>query len=116
MNVRLKYLEVRAKRTTERIWFSETVTFLYGPVSTGKSTVARLVDYCLGGDLERTPAIQQEFVSAALSLTLGTSECVLERGATDTQFVRVTWATPAGELNSVNAPLDARPESLVEGQ
>ena len=114
MNVRLRYLDVRTRRTTERIDFSKSVTFLYGPVSTGKSTVARLVDYCLGGSLERTPAIQQEFVAAALSVTLGASQCLLERGTADTQSVRVTWSTPDGEVNSVNAPLEPDAQSLLE--
>lgn len=83
------------------------MTFLYGPVGTGKSTVARLVDYCLGGDLERTPAVQQEFVSAQLYVDLGVYACTLERSATDTQAMRVSWSRGEDEIESVNAPLDA---------
>ncbi|MGH9957088.1 MAG: hypothetical protein ACREBC_08155 [Pyrinomonadaceae bacterium] len=44
MKVRLRHLIVRTRSTIEQINFSEVVTFLHGPVSTGKSTVARLVD------------------------------------------------------------------------
>jgi rubrerythrin len=116
MNIRLTNLVVRTRQTTEQIPFSDTVTFLYGPVGTGKSTVARLVDYCFGGDLERTPAIQQEFVSVVLGAKLGDYECTFERGAEDTQAVRVTWTCGEDNFGSVNAPLSAGEVSLLDGE
>jgi rubrerythrin len=116
MNIRLTNLLVRTRQTTEEICFSETVTFLYGPVGTGKSTVARLVDYCFGGDLERTPAIQQEFVSVVLGATLGEYECAFERGAEDTQTVRVTWNRGEEDFGSVNAPLSAGEVPLLDAE
>jgi hypothetical protein len=115
MKIQLKHLVLRAKRATVQINFSEVVTFLHGPVSTGKSTVARLVDYCLGGELERTPAIQSEFVAAELSLILGDFDCTLERASEDTQYIRVTWSGNEEEIGSVNAPLSAQELSLVDG-
>lgn len=116
MKVRLIHLVIRTRQTTEQIRFSETVTFLYGPVGTGKSTVARLVDYCFGGDLERTPAIQQEFVSVVLGATLGEYECTFERGADDTQEVRVTWTRGEDDFGSVNAPLSAGEVPLLDAE
>ena len=116
MNIRLAQLVVRTRETIEQIRFSETVTFLHGPVGTGKSTVARLIDYCFGGDLERTPAIQQEFVSAALTAQVGDYECTFERGAEDTQAVRVTWTRGEDEFGSVNAPLTASQTRLLDGE
>lgn len=116
MKIQLRYLVLRTKRTTEQINFSEVVTFLHGPVSTGKSTVARLVDYCMGGELERTPAIQSEFVAAELSLALGDFNCTLERASEDTQYIRVTWSGLEGEIGSVNAPFAAQAPSLIEGE
>src|SRR5581483_2129244 len=113
MKVQLRKLIIRTKRTTEQINFSDVVTFLYGPVETGKSTVARLVDYCLGGDLERTPAIQQEFVTAKLSVELGEYDCALERGAMDTQAVRVSWSGNDTDVGSLNAPLEAGEAPLL---
>jgi hypothetical protein len=98
----------------EQIDFSDVVTLLHGPVSTGKSTVARLVGFCLGGNLERTPAIQQEFVAAQLSLVLGNYDCSLERAADDTQSVRVTWSGPDDDIGSVNAPLGSQTETLLD--
>lgn len=116
MRVQLQSIKIFTRRTTERIDFSEGVTFLHGPVSTGKSTVARLIDYCFGGDLERTPAIQQEFVAVELSIVLGNYNCTLERAATDTQSVRVTWSGPNDETGSVNAPLDSQNELLIDAE
>lgn len=116
MNIRLTHLVVRTRQTTEQIRFSETATFLYGPVGTGKSTVARLIDYCFGGDLERTPAIQQEFVSVVLGARLGEYECTFERGADDTQAVRVTWVHGENDFGSVNAPLSAGEVPLLDAE
>lgn len=116
MNIRLLYLVIRTRRTTEEIHFSESVTFLYGPVGTGKSTVARLIDYCFGGGLERTPAIQHEFVSAILGATFGEYECTLERGAEDRQAVRVTWTSGEDTFASVNAPLSAGDVPLLDAE
>jgi TolA-binding protein len=114
MKVRLRHLVVRTRKTVERIDFSEAVTFLHGPVSTGKSTVARLVDYCLGGDLERTPAIQQEFIAVDLALVLGKYECMIERGAEDTQGVRVTWSGSGDDRGSAYAPFSATNVRLLD--
>ncbi len=116
MNIQLTHLVVRTRQTTEQVIFSETVTFLYGPVGTGKSTVARLIDYCFGGELERTPAIQQEFISVVLGAKLGEYECTFERGAEDTQTVRVTWTRGEDDFGSVNAPLTAGDATLLEAE
>jgi hypothetical protein len=105
--MRLRELLVTTRQSVERVDFSVAVTFLYGPVGTGKSTVARLVDNCLGGDLERTPAIQQEFVAVQLGLELGKYICTIERSDTDTQSVRVSWTRDQEEFGSINAPLVA---------
>lgn len=119
MRFLLNYLIIRTRQTTERLDFSEGVTFLYGPVGTGKSTVARLIDYCLGGELERTPAIQHEFISATLSLVIGDYSCTLERGADDTLAVRATWTREADDdedIGSVNAPLRPSATSLLDAE
>jgi rubrerythrin len=116
MKMQLQYLLVHTRRTVEQIPFSEVVTFFHGPVSTGKSTVARLVDYCLGGTLERTPAIQQEFVSAELSIRLGNYDSRIERSEDDNQSVRVTWSGPDNSIGSVNAPFNSQPKPLLDAE
>ena len=65
--------------------------------------------------MERTPAIRQEFVAATLSIDLGIYRCELERAATDTQRVRVSWSTGDGEYGSVNAPLQAGSVAVLNG-
>lgn len=114
MKITLQKLIVRTRRTTEIIEFSDVVTYLFGPVSTGKSTVARLVDFCLGGTLERTPALQQEFVAAELELRIGEYYCVIERASDDTQSVRVNWSNTEGEVASINAPLQAAESPILD--
>ena len=114
MNVCIKRLVVTTRRKREVVEFSPTVTFIYGPVGTGKSTVARLIDYCLGGTLERTPAVQEEFVAATLSVDLGGHSCQLERAATDTQTVRVSWGNSDSAVESVNAPIPAGDVQLID--
>lgn len=116
MKIRLRHLVVRTRKTADQINFSEVVTFLHGPVSTGKSTVARLVDYCLGGELERTPAIQQEFVAVKLALVLGNYECKIERAADDTQSVRVNWSRPGNNIDSINVPLTPQASPLLDAE
>lgn len=116
MKIHLRNLIVRTKQTAEELHFSDTVTFLYGPVGTGKSTVARLIDFCFGGELEHTPAIQQEFVSVVLGAKVGEYECTFERGAEDAHAVRVTWRSKENDVGSVNAPLSAGEVPLVDGE
>ena len=116
MKIHIKNLVVTTRRTKEILEFSPTVTFIHGPVGTGKSTVTRLIDYCLGGSMERTPAVQKEFVAATLSIDLGIHGCQLERAATDRQTVRVSWRNGDGEYESVNAPIRAADVPLIEDE
>ena len=116
MKIQLRHLVVLTRQTTERVEFSDVVTFIHGPVSTGKSTVARLIDYCLGGDLEWTPAVQQEFVAATLHLALGECDCTIERSAEDASHVRLSWSGPGGNIGSVNAPFRAQETPLLNAE
>jgi len=108
MRLQLIQLMVQTKRTPEIVDFAPGVTFLHGPIGRGKSTVARLIDYCLGGELERTPAIQQEFLSARLSMVLGDVHCTIERAAEDTSAVRVNWIALDEDVGSLHVPLKAQ--------
>ncbi len=114
MKIHLNYLLVRTRQTTERVDLSSDVTFIHGPIGKGKSTVARLVNYCFGGNIERTPAIQQEFVSVELSANLGGYDCTFERASNDNQSVRVTWSGSNDNIGSVNAPFDSQDEPLID--
>ncbi len=117
MNIKISQLLVRTKKTTEVINFSQTVTFIYGPISKGKSTVLRLIDFCLGGNLERTPAIQQEFISAELAIKIGNNNCLIERSATDNSYVRISWTNDESEeLESIFAPIKADETQLINAE
>lgn len=115
MKILLEQLHVQTPKTKEIIDFSKSVTYVYGPVGKGKSTLARLIDFCFGGHLENTPAIQQEFISATLYVTLGAYKCTLERSATDTSSVRVTWYESEEDKGSIIAPLQADSDPIISG-
>jgi hypothetical protein len=89
MKLRLVTLEMAFKQATEVIeWAS--FNYFYGQMGAGKSTIARLVDYCFGGELVWTPALQSEFVAASLSMLIGDSDLTLNREANSNQ-VRARW-------------------------
>ena len=77
---------VTFKQSHERIEFG-VFTYFHGKIGAGKSTIARLIDYCFGGDVEMTPAMQSEFVDVTLSLVVNDSEVFLyrQRGAHQVQ-------------------------------
>ena len=95
MIVSLLNLKLRCKTSIEAIDFSH-VTFFHGEMSTGKSTIARLISFCFGGDLEQTPALQQELVSVALSLVINNYKVVIEREAIGSKQVQVNWSSENG--------------------
>jgi hypothetical protein len=113
MKLRIHQLRVVTKKTTEEVDLSTDVTFIHGPVSSGKSTTARLIDYCLGGGLERTPALRSEFVGVQLSATFGRYDVELDRGAEEGSAVRVTWDDGLGNKGALNAPLDPGTEPIL---
>lgn len=67
MKVVLKFLELHFRKSVETIEF-DLINFFWGKIGAGKSSIARLIDYCLGADINLTPALQLEFVQAVLSL------------------------------------------------
>jgi len=113
MKIRIHRLRVITKQSTEVVDFDADVTFIHGPVSSGKSTTARLIDYCLGGGLERTPAIRSEFVGAQLAATLGRFSVELDRGMEEGSPVRVTWDDGQGDKGAISAPLDPGSSPIV---
>lgn len=85
-------LHIAFKKSRETIKFTD-FTYFYGPMGAGKSTIARLVDFCLGGNLgekEMTPALQSEFVSASLSLKIEDTDLNLRRDCGE-NLIRANW-------------------------
>lgn len=93
MNIQLIDLVIVFKKAHEKIDFKD-FNYFYGQMGAGKSTIARLIDFCLGGDLgetEMTPALQTEFISASLSLKVAELPLVLERDTHSTK-VKARWS------------------------
>lgn len=93
MNIQLTDIVIAFKKSHEQIDFKD-FNYFYGQMGSGKSTIVRLIDFCLGGDLgetEMTPALQTQFVSASLSLKIENIPLVLERNANSNQ-VRARWS------------------------
>ncbi len=89
MRLRLKKLHLDLRKSIERIDLQGTVYF-YGPIGSGKSSIGRLIDYCLGGSYDWTPALQAEMVSAALELSINDVPLTLHRDKDSNQVV-ATW-------------------------
>lgn len=113
MDLRLRKLILTCRRSVEVQEFSE-VTYLFGEIGSGKSTIARLVDYCLGSrKLVMTPALQSEFVSAELSLDIeGVSTSIFRER--NSQRVTVSW-TEDEEAQQVSVPVRRASGSVVPG-
>ena len=113
MKIQLRHLELNCRTKVERVEFSPQVTFIHGPVSTGKSTVARLIDFCLGGELETTPALRAEFLAVRLAAVIGDYSVTFERELHQSSVVRVTWQKDNQDLGSLLAPLQAGEDPIL---
>lgn len=93
MKLRLNHLELTCRRAVYTVPFGD-FTYFYGEMGAGKSTIARLIDYCVGGGLDMTPALQSEFVSATLDFNINNVPIRVERAANANQVV-ASWGTQA---------------------
>jgi hypothetical protein len=104
MNIRFKTLSLQCRQSKEVLDLQFQILFFHGKVSSGKSSIARLIDFCFGGELEKTPAITKELVSVSLELTIEEYNVLLERQAESNQ-VRVTWMDLQNQGATVLAPV-----------
>lgn len=114
MNISFKSLSLRCKQPVESVELSAHVSVFHGMIASGKSSIARLIDYCLGGDLEPTPAINQELVSVALSASIGEHDLLLERELASNQ-VQATWKNAKGIVGSALLPAKEASKTPVWG-
>jgi uncharacterized Zn finger protein (UPF0148 family) len=110
MKIQFYRLALNNRESVEEIDLSAQICFFHGKISAGKSSIVRLIDFCLGGDLERTPAIMQELVSVSLFCQIADHEVVLDRESIGSKQVQVTWRTKGLESAKVLAPLHASPD------
>ena len=105
MKVKIINLKLVCRESEEFLDLNHHISFFHGQISAGKSSIARLIDYCLGGNIERTPAIKQELVSVKLLCIFNTSEVLFEREYGSNQ-IQVTWQDQNSRKFSVLAPTD----------
>lgn len=78
MKFRMLNLHLETKKQGIDIQLN-SINYFHGPISTGKSTIGRLIMYCLGKNMIETPALTKEFVSAKLSFETKDYSVVSER-------------------------------------
>lgn len=89
MRLSLKKLHLSLHRSIERIELPRVVYF-FGPIGSGKSSIGRLIDFCLGGSYSWTPALQAEMVAAALEMSVNGVAVTLHRDR-DSGQVMAAW-------------------------
>ena len=92
MKIVLSQLVLSFSKSREVIEFKD-FSYFHGQMGAGKSSIARLIDFCLGGTLgekQMTPALQTEFISASLSMTISDTELCFQREANSNQ-IRASW-------------------------
>src|SRR5690554_2294849 len=112
MKLLMESLVLLCKQSEERVHFGRRISFFHGEMSTGKSTIAELIDYCLGGSLQKTPAIQSELVGVQLQAVIRDTALLIERNPNTTTSVEVSWERD-GEAGRENLPLAAGEVPIV---
>ena len=105
MKCQFEKLILICKKDEVHIDFSPEVNYFWGQISAGKSSIVRLIDYCLGGQLERTPAISQELLSVELKATMADNKVSFYREAQDSNKVQVTWVNVDGDRINLLLPI-----------
>jgi uncharacterized Zn finger protein (UPF0148 family) len=114
MRLELKKLHLVLRRSKEVINLPRIIYF-YGPIGSGKSSIGRLIDYCLGGKSKWTPALQAELVSVALELAVNGTALTLHRDR-DAARIVATWRASDETLQVVIPATDAAEEVLPDAR
>ncbi len=99
MKFYISSLDLQFKQGSDVLTFNE-ISYFYGMMGAGKTSIARLIDYCLGGDLDLSPALQSEFVTAILNLQVEGNTLSLER-VRDTDQIVASWIKGEEKINVV---------------
>jgi len=110
MNLFINELSIVFSKTVENIPFND-VTYFFGQMGSGKTSIARLINYCLGGSIHLSPALQSEFVSATLTLTIKEKQVIVQRQRGSDQ-VTTTWEIDSGEFYTLQLPA-RQPNGIV---
>lgn len=113
MKIKFNRLHLTTKKEKYTIDFSDSITFFYGKIGAGKSTIPRLIKFCLGGDLKETPALQRNFVAANLELTVGEHSVQLSRERGSLTIIAAWRKLPNGDSTALQVPVTVKEESLI---
>lgn len=91
MKLILRNLNLSLRKSVEHIALPRVVYF-YGPIGSGKSSIGRLIDFCLGGRSKWTPALQAEMVAATLEIAVNGVPVSVHRDR-EANNVVVAWAS-----------------------
>jgi len=105
MFIHFKTLSLQCKESKEVIDLTQQVSFFHGKIGSGKSSIARLISFSLGGGLEKTSAIQSEAISVILELEVGEYQVLLERNINNDNFINATCLDQEQKAFTVNAPV-----------
>lgn len=113
MKIEIKALTLTSKNSIDRVVFGEHLTFIHGEMSTGKSTVAGLIDYCFGGKLPATPAVLDELVSVRMEVEFQDRMALFERDVSNESHVQVTCIVSKGEMFNLDVPIPAGEQPVL---
>lgn len=108
MIFRIENLEIRFAQSTENVAFAD-FTYFYGKMGSGKSSIVKLIDYALGGDIELSPALQREFIGLQLYLKIGNTLLTLERQRDS----NIAIATTEINGNATSFPVPYSPDGPI---
>jgi hypothetical protein len=89
MRLSLTKLHLSLHKSIERIDLPSVIYF-FGPIGSGKSSIGRLIDFCLGGSHAWTPALLSEMVSATLEMSVNDVLVTLHRDR-DSNQITAAW-------------------------
>lgn len=80
MKLKMKKLYIYSQNGEDTVYnFSDGLTFIYGNVGTGKTTMLNLLMYCLGGEIIKTPAMVKCLDAVQLEISIQDREYRLFR-------------------------------------
>lgn len=113
MKINVVSLKLLCRSSEELITFGSRISFFHGRMSSGKSTIVEMINFCLGGKLVKTPAVSSEVLKAQLIVALADTEVLIERAISGSN-VEVSWEQD-GEMFREMLPLQAA-DSPVLGE
>ncbi|MFC1510221.1 hypothetical protein ACFL49_00990 [Candidatus Omnitrophota bacterium] len=111
MKCYIKRLQIEFKKSKETISFKK-INYFYGQMGAGKTSIVKLIDYCFGGNLEYSPAMQQEFVSVNMLIFLEGKAVLLDR-ARGANSVIVKFKENKDVL-TLQVPITATADPLID--